>query len=60
MNCSEGNICVVKLAVYYACDLQNVLCCKSYGVTQYRWEVVPDLEDLVAFVLKGVKHYLAK
>ena len=43
------------------CDLQNVICCKSYGVTHYCWEVVADgMEDCVAFVLKGVTDYLAK
>jgi hypothetical protein len=43
------------------CDLQNVICCKSYGVKQYQWEVVPgDSEDCVAFVLNGVTDYLAK
>jgi hypothetical protein len=61
VNIIEGNIYVIQLTVYYVCVLQNVIFSKFYGVTQYRWEVVPDgTEDCVAFVLNGVTDYLAK
>ena len=56
-----GDSYVVQLTLYYVWDFQNGICCKSCGVKQCHWEVVPDdSEDHVAFVLHGMTDYLAK